>query len=237
MVTNGGIFMNRIDKYIDALTSINLFRGFDSNKLKTILDSERCSLTRHSKGQLVYFQNEICHSMDIILDGEVSVQKIDAEGNILTIETFSAMDHLGANLLFSSRKKYPMTVAVEADAFILHLERELVVDLIQKHRSFMEALLQAVSDRTLLLTDKINAISLNTIREQLLAYLRYESLIQKSNTVTLDISKKKLAEKLGVQRSSLGRELQKMRSDGLISYDRKTIILEDLLSKKQPYSK
>ena len=220
--------MNKFDKYIDALTSIDLFRGFDSNELKTILNSVRCSLTRHSKGQLVYFQNEICHSMDIILEGEISVQKIDDEGNILTIQTFSATDHIGANLLFSSRKKYPMTVAVEADALILHLERELVVDLIQKRRSFTESLLQAISDRTLILTDKINAISLNTIREQLLSYLRYESRIQQSNTVTLSISKKKLAEKLGVQRSSLGRELQKMRSDGLISYDRKTIILKDL---------
>jgi CRP/FNR family transcriptional regulator, dissimilatory nitrate respiration regulator len=121
-----------------------------------------------------------------------------------------------------------MTVAVEADAVILHLERELVVDLIQNNRSFMEALLQAISDRTLILNDVINIISLCTIRERLISYLCYESRIQQSNTVTLDISKKKLAEKLGVQRSSLGRELKIMRSDGLISYDRKTIILKDL---------
>ncbi len=233
MVTNGGIFVNRIAKYIDALIGIDLFRGFERNELTTFLDSKRCSLTRYNKGQLVYLQNEICQSMDIILEGEVSIQKIDAEGNILTIQTFSAMNHIGANLLFSSRKKYPMTVAVEADAVILHLERELVVDLIQNNRSFMEALLQAISDRTLILTDKINAISLSTIREQLLSYLHYESRIQQSNTVTLDISKKKLAEKLGVQRSSLGRELQKMRADGLISYDRKTIILKDLQPKIQ----
>lgn len=135
------------------------------------------------------------------------------------------MDYIGANLLFSSRNKYPMTVAVETDTVILHLERELVVDLIQRNRSFMEGLLQAISDQTLILTDKINAISLSTIRKQLLSYLHYESRIQQSNTITLNLSKKKLAEKLGVQRSSLGRELQKMRNDGLVSYDRKTITL------------
>lgn len=225
METNGGITVNRTDKYLDALSSIKLFRGFNGNELKIILDSARCSLTSHKKGQLVYIQNEICQSMDIILEGEVAVQKIDTEGNILTIQTFSAMDLIGANLLFSSRNKYPMTVTVETDAIILHLERELVVDLIQSHRSFMEGLLQAISDRTLTLTDKINAISLSTIREQLLTYLRYESRIQQSKIITLDISKKKLAEKLGVQRSSLGRELQKMRNNGLVSYDRKTITL------------
>lgn len=71
MATNGGIFVNRTDRYIDALTSVDLFRGFDGNELKKFLDAARCSLTRHKKGQLVYLQNEICQSMDIILEGKI----------------------------------------------------------------------------------------------------------------------------------------------------------------------
>jgi CRP-like cAMP-binding protein len=47
--------------------------------------------------------------MDIILEGRVSVQKIDEDGNILKINVFSGGDILGANLLFSSRNSYPMT--------------------------------------------------------------------------------------------------------------------------------
>jgi CRP/FNR family transcriptional regulator, dissimilatory nitrate respiration regulator len=69
-----------------------------------LLNNKRCSLTRYNKGQLVYLQNEICQSMDIILEGEVSIQKIDTEGNILTIQTFSAMNHIGASLLFRAEK-------------------------------------------------------------------------------------------------------------------------------------
>ena len=41
----------------------------------------------------------------------------------------------------------------------------------------------------------------------------------------LNTTKKALAEKFGVQRTSLSRELAKMKKDGLIDYDVKTITL------------
>jgi len=42
------------------------------------------------------------------------------------------------------------------------------------------------------------------------------------------MSKKDLAEKLGVQRSSLSRELNKMRRDGLIDFNANYIIINNL---------
>jgi Mn-dependent DtxR family transcriptional regulator len=47
------------------------------------------------------------------------------------------------------------------------------------------------------------------------------------------MTKKELAEKIGVQRPSLSRELNKMRKDGLLTYDSKqiTIMDVDLLNK------
>ena len=56
-------------------------------------------------------------------------------------------------------------------------------------------------------------------------YLNYESKKQNSNHIKLNITKKALAEKIGVQRTSLSRELAKMRKDGLIQFDSDTITL------------
>ncbi|WP_346898573.1 helix-turn-helix domain-containing protein [Clostridium sp. UBA7503] len=56
----------------------------------------------------------------------------------------------------------------------------------------------------------------------------YESYIQKSNVIKLKVTKKDLAEKFGVQRSSLSRELNKMRKDGLIEYDAYSITIINL---------
>lgn len=166
--------------------------------------------------------------MDIILNGKVTVQNIDENGNVLTINVYSARDTIGANLIYSSRNYYPMTVVATSRTTILHLQRELILELCQSNAIFMVGLVTAISDRTIILTDKINAISLKTIRQCIMDYLKYEYHVQKSNIIKLNISKKDLAERLGIQRSSLSRELNKMRKDGLLEYDARTVTLKNI---------
>ncbi len=167
--------------------------------------------------------------MDIILKGRVSVQNIDENGNVLTINVFSDMGIIGSNLIYSSRNYYPMmVVGTSSKIIILHLQRELILELCQSNLNFMVGLMKEISDRTIILTDKINAISLKTIRQRIIDFLKYEYHIQKSNTITLNISKKDLAQRLGIQRSSLSRELNKMRKDGLLEYNSKTVTLKNV---------
>ena len=56
-------------------------------------------------------------------------------------------------------------------------------------------------------------------------YLDYECKKQGSNHIRLPITKKALAERMGVARTSLSRELGKMREEGVIEFDRDTITL------------
>ncbi|NLN06965.1 MAG: winged helix-turn-helix domain-containing protein [Firmicutes bacterium] len=70
-----------------------------------------------------------------------------------------------------------------------------------------------------------NAGSRKTIREKVLSYLEYESRRQHSRQIILPCTKKELAEKFGVRRTSLSRELARMRTDGLIDYNARSITL------------
>jgi len=83
-------------------------------------------------------------------------------------------------------------------------------------------------NNTLILTDKIKTLSLKSIRQCIIDFLMYESYVQKSNVIKLEVTKKDLAEKFGVQRSSLSRELNKMRKEGLIEYDAYSITIINL---------
>jgi len=164
--------------------------------------------------------------MDIILEGELSVQKIDKEGNILTVAVFNGGDIIGANLLFASSNDYPMTIVSDMKTVVLHIPKPILLELSSKNFDFMNALLKVVSDKALVLTNTIDGISLKTIREKINAFLKYESHIQKSSVIKLNMSKKDLAQRMGIQRSSLSRELNKMRKDGLIEFDSRTITLK-----------
>lgn len=231
MVTNlqfNEVAMIKTDQYFEVLAELDLFKNFSRDELKARLDASGYEVKRYEKDQIIHLENEVCQSLDIILEGKVAVQKIDEEGNVLTINIFAAPEIIGAHLIFSTRNIYPMTVLADSEVVILRLNRELIVELGQSDPDFMVDLLQIISDRIMILADKIRTISHKTIREQITAFLTYEFYLQKSRVLKLNYTKKELAERLGVQRTSLSRELNKMRRDGLIEYDARTIILKGL---------
>ncbi|MDW7659608.1 MAG: helix-turn-helix domain-containing protein, partial [Bacillota bacterium] len=73
------------------------------------------------------------------------------------------------------------------------------------------------------LSDKIRQTVRRPIRECVLNYLEEATRKQGRRTITLPITKKAFAERIGVQRTSLSRELQKMKYEGLIDYTATTM--------------
>ena len=68
---------------------------------------------------------------------------------------------------------------------------------------------------------------MKSIKESIIEFLNYEYYSQKSKEIKLNMTKKELAERLGIQRTSLSRELNKMKKDGLIDYDAHSITICD----------
>lgn len=217
-----------IKKLIPLIQATNLFANFSHEELVSLFECDKYSISRHPKNSIIYFESEKCQSLDIILIGEIIIQKIDENGNALTIVDFHSSDSMGGNLLFSRNPFYPMTVISKADTTILQIKKELVLSLCQLNENFLHEFLLCISDKTIILTNKIKTISQKSIRSSVIDFLRYEYLIQKKARIMLGTSKKDLAERLGIQRTSLSRELNKMRADGLIEFDSQSITILDL---------
>lgn len=217
-----------MDDFISFLETVNLFKCFSTNELDKLFQNNLYRISTYFKDSVVHLQNEKCESLDIILSGTVIVQKIDSDGDLLTICNFSAGEAMGENLLFSHRNFYPMTITAKCDTEILQIKRELIMKLCQENMKFLNGFLQSASDKTLILMGKIKTLALKTIRQCIIEFLLYEYHVQKSTTIKLNMTKKELAEKIGVQRPSLSRELNKMRKDGLIIYDPKQITITDV---------
>ncbi len=210
-------------EFLKILEHTDLFRDISANDIEEIFLADYYLVNKYNKNSVIYFQNEKCTTLDIVLNGIVTIQGIDEKGNYISISDFTIGDALGGNLLFSHKNFYPMTVLSKTDVTILHLKKDLILNLCQKNTEFLTNFLQSLADKTLILTDKIKTLSFKTIRQCLIEFLIYESYVQKSKTIKMEMTKKDLAEKFGVQRPSLSRELNKMRKEGLIEYDAHTI--------------
>lgn len=217
-----------IKNFIHIIKHIDLFNTISSEELVQLFNSQNHEIKEYNKNKVIYLQNEKCTTLDIILKGSIIVQKIDNNGNVLTISTFTTGDIVGGNLLFANVDIYPMTIASRSSCIILHINKDLILELCQKNKNFLIEFIKSISDKTIILTNKIKSISMKTIRQSILDFLTYEYYIQKTSKIILPISKKELAERIGVQRPSLLRELNKMRRDGLIEYDAHSITIKNI---------
>ena len=78
-----------------------------------------------------------------------------------------------------------------------------------------------------MLNKKIKSLSYQTIRQKVLNYILEEYKKQRSDIIKLPLSKKKIAEQLGIPRPSLSRELICMKDEGLIEIDKDKIKIID----------
>jgi len=211
--------------YLELMLQIDLIKSIDPKEIESSLTKGSCKIAEYGKNNIVHFVGEVCSKLEIILAGKVVIERIDESGNRMTIAEFFSEDVLGGNLMFSKNPYYPMTVTEKQPTFILEISKDRLFQLFLNNHEFLKNYLEYVSDHTVILGDRINHYVNRTIRESILSYLDYERKKQNSHIIKLNITKKALAERIGVQRTSLSRELAKMREEGLIKFDNKSIEL------------
>lgn len=214
--------MNDYEALLDKTT---LLKGLGKEEIKNHLKKGRFKIVTYKKNTVIHLEKEYCNKLEIILVGRVVVEHLDESGGLLTIAEFYSDDLLGGNLLFLKNPRYPMTITSQKFSIILEIKKELLIELFSTHPSFLHLYLEDVSEHASILGYKIKQYVNKSIRENLLSYLNLESQKQGTKKIKLNMTKKALSEKMGVQRTSLSRELAKMKNDGLIAYDTKTITI------------
>lgn len=175
--------------------------------------------------QILHFEEEICAGLEIVLSGEIHIERMDENGYVLIVSRFLPGDILGGNLLFSRVPTYPMLVQAKELSRVLYLPKQTVLKLCLSNSDFLIKFLEGISDNALLLGNTIRNHIQIPLRQSLLHFLEKEARLQGSNVIVLPYSKKVLADFFGVARTSLHRVLQQLKKEELLDFDRKTITL------------
>lgn len=212
---------------LDLLKHCLLLRTIESKDLKTYLEHSQMFISKFGKKEIIHFEGDLCAYLEVILEGNVVVERIDENGNLLTITDFQVNNSIGANLLYSSHPYFPLTVTAQVATTMLYVQKKLVFELCETNPEFLKLFLGIISDHTILLGNKIKHHVSRTIKEGIIVYIRQQYLLQNTLTLQLTCTKKALAEQMGISRTSLSRELQKMKDDALIDYTNKTLTIKN----------
>ncbi|MEG1002499.1 MAG: Crp/Fnr family transcriptional regulator [Clostridium sp.] len=218
--------MSQIDN-INILKSCILFKNFNEDILKSLLENSYSSIRNYSKEETIFFQMDTCDNLSIVLNGTIEIQQNNENGNVLVVTSLVKGNMFGENLLFGDKNVYPMDVVSKDNSTVLHINKTLVTSLLQTNQDFLVAFLKLLSNKAMLLSKKLRQVTSKSLKSMICEFLLNEYKKQKSAKIELNMTKQALADTFGVQRPSLSRELMKMKSENIIDFDRKTITIVD----------
>ncbi|MDD7795104.1 Crp/Fnr family transcriptional regulator [Clostridium sp. 'White wine YQ'] len=213
---------------LEGLKACKLFKSFSEEELNSLATSKEAFLKSYSSEDILFMEGEECNHLSVVAEGTIEIVKLDSEGNILIVSTLEKGNVFGENLLFGDMHFYPMSVVCKNSAKVFHIRKSYVATLLQRNYEFLLIFLKVLSNKAMALSSKLKQVSMKSLRQMICDYILDIYNKEKSLDICLNMSKKEWADKLGVQRPSLSRELMNMKKDGLIDYDRKNIKILDL---------
>ncbi|OLS02099.1 Crp/Fnr family transcriptional regulator [Tissierella creatinophila] len=215
-------------KYLNNLSKCVLFKGLDETRIEEILKLIPYVIKSYEKSSIIAIEGDDCNSLGIILEGNVEIHKPFPSGKIVTINHFSAGNVFGEALVFSGKHIYPATILATIDTQIMFIKREMIVKLMTIDEKILNNFMGVLSNRILMLNDRLTNLSLDTLRKKIANIIILEYKCQNSLNITLPYCRKKMAELLNIPRPSLSRELINMKEEGLIDFNKNKITILDL---------
>lgn len=209
---------------ISSLKQVPLLVDVDENIISELIKEHVIYESQYKKNTTVHSQGEKCTMLDLVLSGSLVAYSLAQNGSESVMFEFKSGSIIAANLLFGDDNRYPLNIYCMTDCRLLHLTKSSVCKLLKDY-NFVMQYIQSLSQNSQGMNRKLVMFSYKSLRKNILDYLAALSIEQQSDTVTLPLSKKQLADYFGVQRPSLFRVLKELKHEGLIEVNNRKIII------------
>lgn len=203
-----------------------LFKGLTQAEHDEFLDRNVKEVLTYKKGDTIFMQGDQIKYVMLLIHGSVRTEMITMEGNVLEIETLEAVVPLAPSFIYGIDNKYPVDIIAVEPCIFLKISKSAWLDEMANNRQLLTNFLSLNADLTLFLTNKLQMISLKSLRKKLATFFLEKTTVER-NSFTLKRSRTQLADFFGVQRQSLARSLKEMEDDEIIKLDGRTVIIID----------
>lgn len=210
--------------YLSTLKNSELFNNMLEDDILKSLTCLKGRVKKYNKNDIIYSSGSEINNIGIVLNGSILITKDDIMGNRNILTTISQTGLFAETFVCSNIKYIPVTVIANEDCEILFIQFKQLTEVCESNCSFHNKLIQnmlsIIASKNILLNNKIEILSAKTTRDKLMAYFNMQITRNKSNTFTIPFSRDALADYLNLNRSSMSRELSKMRNEGIIQFNK-----------------
>jgi len=217
-----------LKKYFDVLKSVGLFRDIEAADLETMLKCLGTETREVTKNEIILFAGNQPRFVGVVLTGQLYIVRDDYDGNRSLLAFITPGEVFAEALCCAGVQESPVTVIADTDSTVILLSFRRILHTCPNscvfHTKLIENMLGLIATKNLYLQNRMEIVTLKSIRMKVKSFLESFSSKQGRN-ITIPFNREELANYLCVERSALSHELMKMKKDGLIDYKKNKFML------------
>jgi len=217
------------DKDYLTLQKNVLFAGLREEQFAEALQHFDAHTRRYQKGEYLHYAGNALTRFGLVLQGGVQVYRDDIGGNRQILANVSPGETFGESMCLLKVEEQPISIAAIQDSKILWMKTDWMSAVCASCTPFrhqlMHRFLSMLAERTLIMNDRIQILSKNSLRAKLITFFSQCAHKYGGDRFVIPFDRADMAAYLGVDRSALSRELSKMKAEGLIDYDKNRFTL------------
>lgn len=208
-----------LSKMLKNLKLFNNLNDLELEEVKNFLSDIKV----YTNKTTIFNVGDDINNFGILLSGQVELEVDDDFGNKTILSKLTAPALFAESVLICGVREIPLSVVASGDAEIIFFDyNSFLAENLKSKEKVKDNLIKILAGKNLFMRDKLNLLTLPTARTKILYYLSNEARKKCSKYFTLDFNITELAQYLNLNRSSLSRELSKLKKEGLIDYHNKT---------------
>lgn len=216
---------------------VPIFKMLNINELQKI--NLLIKKKNYHKGTVLFNKGDIAKHLFIVRYGQVKVYEMSEDGRQQIVRLLEPGDFFGELALLMDEQHYLLNAETLEDTGICLLSRDDFKNIMRENSEISAGVMHALTERLAYAEKFISNLSLQTIEQRLIKWLRImgekEGVITPHGIrLTINLPRHELANLFGTTRETLSRKISKLQAEGFIKISSPKQIL--LLDKIMHYS-
>ena len=216
------------DNVTQTLLKSKLCINLTENQIAELLNDSASKLIEYDKNDIIFHEGDIPEKLFVLIQGKVSICKDTLSGKrILITNIVNPGDVFGEIYLFIEKKEYDMYSIATEKTSLLEIGKTMF-DFQNGNSNDIKGILQynmmkIFAAKAYFMNHKLKVLGSGSVREKIVRYLFEHQ--QGGCRIQGNLNREDMADYLNVTRPSLSRELGKMKEEGLLQIDGRSIII------------
>jgi len=212
-------------EYFQDLKKTPIFKESTEFECQAMMFCFKTKFKTFQRNEQIVKQGDLIEDVILIVKGGAIAENVDLLGNINIVSELGRGDVYGLESAVAQEEVFRDTLVAKQKTLVLFMNKHRIINpcfnRCKRHEVVVKNIMKLVAESHIKLLDKLTHMSRKTTREKLLSYLIAESKKSDNEYFEIPFNKTELANYLSVDRSAMSTELNKMKEEGLVDFDKK----------------